>query len=247
MTDQAHTFLPSGTLTNDRVSSVLSEALDIWSSAYFACVRAAVSCVDTTRHSVTEHPFKATSDHVSLSFSDRGQRRLVELALGESLEGKVLREVDRQLLDDFAHRLAADLVGRLDRLLEPHTAGPVLRLELTLDGKPVGNLLVKQQAIVELVRKSLPTKTVTARSPKARTRAVAGLPVTVEAVLGQLELTVEDAKGLAIGDVLILDRTLKEHAAIRITEGPTTVAVGHLVPENGRNTIIVAKSGKELN
>ena len=74
----------------------------------------------------------------------------------------------------------------------------------------------------------------------------AHLPVKVEAVLGRSRLTIEDANGLAVGDVLILDRVLGEDAELRV-QGGGLVAVGQLVADNGHNTIRIASSGKGLN
>lgn len=246
MTDQPRAFLPAGALTDDRVRQALAEALDGWSRAWFVSARADLSLASAGKLSVADEQADGFGQHARLAPSGAGKRRLIEAALGEGLEGKVLSAADRQALDAFYARLALDLVERIDRLLG-REAGPQMRLEVTLGGRPIAALGVNRGAVVALVRRALPARSLDGAFPASRADAVAQLPVRVEAVLGRALLTIEDAKGLAVGDVIVLDRPLNENAQIRIDPGRALVAEGRLVPDPDGNRLIIDTPGKGLN
>lgn len=245
MTDQPRAFLPAEALTGGRIRQALSEALDGWSRAWFASARADVAPGGAGRLSVADEQADAVGQYARLSLSGGGKRRLLEAALGEGLEGKVLSPADRHLLDAFHAGLAADLVERIDRLLG-REAGPQMRLELTLGGRPIGALRVSREAVVALVRRALPASSGATAFPISRVVAVAHLPVAVEAVLGTALVTIDDAKGLAAGDVIVLDRRVDEAAQLRMDGGGAIVARGRLVPHERGNSLIIDTSAKGL-
>lgn len=248
MTDAPRAFLPAGALTGERINRALFEPLDAWSRACFPATQAEVSWEESGSPPAFNGAIVAVGERTSLLVSGPGKRRLLELALGKTLEGITLSEGDRRLLDAFATRIAENLVARLDGALGPD-AGPVISLILALGGHAIGCLELKRQAIITLVRQSLLPTSTASRTPflQSRMQTVTGLPIVVEGVLGRLQLTVEDANGLAVGDVLVLDRALEETAELRVEVSGALAAVGQLRPDQGCNTIIIVKSGKELN
>lgn len=247
MSQQPRAFLPAEALTSERVSRAFGNVLEGWRRAWFRSASVDISIGSASR------PFAPGDDGdaavrraARLSLSRPGRRRLIEAALDESLEGKVLTPADRQLLDTFADRLASDLADRLEPLLGPEDGQP-MALDLVLDARSIGTLAVSREAIVGLVRASLPRKPRNVGSLISRTGALNRLVIEVEAVLGRSVLTLEDAKELSAGDVIILDRRLDANTDIRLGEGGAPIAQGRLVHDQGRNSIIIDKSGKGFN
>jgi flagellar motor switch/type III secretory pathway protein FliN len=79
----------------------------------------------------------------------------------------------------------------------------------------------------------------------ARRQALGAEPVVLEVQAGSAELALADLQTLAVGDVLRLDRTLREPLAITVaTEG--TVCLGHLGLLHGRKAVqLVASSSTD--
>lgn len=245
MTGQSRAFLPAGALTEERISHAIADPLDTWSRTYFAAADIDV-CGVQKQESRAPDTSTGPDARTSFSLTVPGRRRLLETALGESLDGKIMHEADRQLLDAFADRLVSELVELFDRALTP-VQGPSLTLDISIDGRPIGHLTVSHQAIITRVRRALPTKVDRTAFVQSRLGTVAQLEIPVEGVLGRSRLTVEDASGLAVGDVLILDRGLEQDAEVRVCQDRVLVARGRLVPDKGRNTIIVGEIEKGLN
>ncbi|MDR2858134.1 MAG: FliM/FliN family flagellar motor C-terminal domain-containing protein [Novosphingobium sp.] len=242
MTGPVRPFLPPGALTSERVQRVLADVLAAWSRDCFMSAAVAVSCDDAARPALNDDMAETASGGAALVLTGPGKRCLIEQALGESLAGRTLCDADRQLLDAFAAVLADDLVARLDRLLEP-AGGPAMRLRLMLGERTAGSLTVGRDAITGLVRKALPAGTDERAITSTRMSAIARVPVAIEGVLGRSQLSIEDANGLAAGDVLVLDRSLGGNAEIRAAGSGALIALGRLVPDSGRNTIRIAGSG----
>jgi flagellar motor switch/type III secretory pathway protein FliN len=117
--------------------------------------------------------------------------------------------------------------------------GAQVNIGISVRGKDLLNIHCPQQSLVTKL-KSLLGLPAPARNPLgSRINALKPTRVATKGVLGRAELSVSELEGLAIGDVLILDRALSDTAELRLVETDRLVASGKLHCENGQMCIRV--------
>ena len=238
----ARNWLPRQAVSRPAVRAAIATVVDDWSTRWFAAGRARLSQLRVaplppqgpdawpgwTRHGVF---------HSRLT--PPGEARLIELALDFGAAPSRKSGPDRTLLQEFCRRAVADLVSALEQRLaaaETHASeaqtGDVV-LELTdLEGGRILSISTPVSAFADLVRASLPQserQLVLTR----RAEALAPTPITLEAHAGRATVTIAELNGLASGDVLVLDRRLKEGIALRLADAQAILLVGDLCAQEG--------------
>jgi len=238
-------WLPDAALTLDRISAALSICLQEWAQAWIgdAVTAAQVQFSDAAQISAQTGRVHAAGSASTVSSDGRGKRTLLEALLGTSLHGHVLTERDHRLLDGLAGRALEDLVARCDRLVgafpAPAETARVLVVTLRCPAGEIAKLELPHAALAGLVKASLGDNHGKAMSVSSRAQALDEATVEIEAVLGENILRFEDVAGLAVGDVLLLDRSLDEPAQIRIAQAGVTLGAGVLSRDGNRVALTI--------
>lgn len=232
MTSEVRDWLPSEAFSANLVEAALAGIVEEWASVWLSnagALRVDVKGVEE----ILSCPSRIAVDGqaVAASFDGHGKRLVLELALGIRLDGASLGETDHRLLDSFSARLFHDLVERLDQHLGGVVTdgGGILEtvvLTSSADGELV-HLRLSQHALVPLIKRGIGTSPHTSE-PVPRQQALAATPVALEAVLGKSQLSMDELRGLAVGDVLVLDRAVDGPIDLRIIETGQIIAAGQL-------------------
>lgn len=238
MTSEVRDWLPREAFAANLVTAALSGVIDEWASVWFSdagALRIEVEGAD----GVLSSPSGAAIDGqaVTASFDGYGKRLVLEMALGLRFDRPSLNETDHKLLDSFAIRLFRDLVERLDRHMEATvtngSASHMATVVLSGAGGDLAHLRVSQPALIPLIKACIGVSK-HALEPVPYQQALAATPVVLEAVLGKATLAMGELKGLAPGDVLVLDRAVDGPIDLRIMETGQIVVAGRLQRNDGR-------------
>jgi len=238
-------WLPDAALTLDRISAALSVCLQEWAEAWIgdAVTAAQVQFSDAAQISTQVGRIHAAGSATTVSSEARTKRTLLEALLGTSLHGHVLTERDHRLLDGLAGRALEDLVARCDRLVSafpaPAETARIAILTLRCPAGEIAKLELPHAALAGLVKASLGDVRTKATSIRSRAQALDEATVEIEAILGENILRFEDVAGLAVGDVLLLDRSLDEPAQIRIAQAGVTLGAGVLSRDGNRVALTI--------
>ena len=238
-------WLPDAALTLDRISAALSVCLQEWAEAWIgdAVTAAQVQFSDAAQISTQVGRIHVAGSATSISSEGRAKRALLEALLGSSLHGHVLTERDHRLLDGLAGRALQDLVARCDDLGRatdlPAAAARAAIVTLRCPAGEIAKLELPHSALAGLVKASLGDNHGKPMSISSRVEALGEAAVEIEAVLGENILRFEDVAGLAVGDVLLLDRALEEPAQIRIAQAGVTLGAGMLSRDGNRVALTI--------
>jgi len=231
-------WLPPDAFTEDAVRPALDQTVSVWSARWFVGARAVISAV----HPGGVKPRMAQSLQVKggvpqAELPGRGKRTLLEAALGTDLSGLTLTECDHRVLDDFAAEAIKDLLAALDSLGEGGANGPSLCVTLSLEGKemvcitlPGGVLIPTMKAAIGAVRRR-------GAAPRSRVDALKPVKLMAEGLLGRAEVTLDDLRDLAVGDVVVLDSSLKSMVELRLPGNSQRIGRGRLVRTNEQISI----------
>ena len=238
-------WLPDAALTLDRISAALSVCLQEWAEAWIgdAVTAAQVQFSDAAQISTQVGRIHAAGSATTVSSEARTKRALLEALLGTSLHGHVLTERDHRLLDGLAGRALEDLVARCDRLVGvipvPAATARVLVVTLRCPAGEIAKLELPHAALAGLVKASLGDNHGKPMAISSRVEALGEAAVEIEAVLGENILRLEDVAGLAVGDVLLLARSLDEPAQIRIAQADMVLGAGILSRDGNRVALTI--------
>jgi len=230
MSGEARDWLPAAALDAPAVRRALGDAVSSWSERWLPGGRLAAAGFAAHRPGAPL-PASGWTRYGTAALLAADGLRLAGLALGTRPEGLVLSEVDRDILGRFTARIAADLASALDRAIgrtppaegeaepvadDPLPDGGLLFAIADCAGAPVLHGAVPLAALVPF-RKSLLRGERRPRPALARLgRAAGATPVRVEARLGTAVLALGDLAALGAGDVLILDRSIEQGAALAL-------------------------------
>jgi flagellar motor switch/type III secretory pathway protein FliN len=212
------------------VQAALEDVVAEWSRRWFSQgVAGPVARRDRERQlAASAEQLQVAGEQVSVRLSGRGRRQLLEAALCENLGSRALNPADHQLLETFSRRVAEDLVERIDSALsnsrsdkEPRETS--VELGISLNGREICSIHCVEEALLPLIRLQLGEPAGQALPLQQRMAALGPVRFEVESVLGRVELAADDLEGLAIGDVLILDRSV--HAPVELCIS----GVGHIL------------------
>jgi len=238
-------WLPDAALTLDRISAALSVCLQEWAEAWIgdAVTAAQVQFLNASQISTQVGRVHAAGSATTVSSEARTKRALLEALLGTSLHGHVFTERDHRLLDGLAGRALEDLVARCDRLVgafpAPAATARIAILTLRCPAGEIAKLELPHAALAGLVKASLGDVRSKPMSISSRAQALGEATVEIEAVLGENILRFEDIAGLAVGDVLLLDRSLDEPAQIRLAQAGVVLGAGLLSRDANRVALTI--------
>lgn len=239
-------WLPEGTLAPASVQAALAELFERWSRNWFAGepVRPAgpLSRIANPRAELRKTVWHGCVEGVSIGLPPVGLSVLGAMVLDVSPSIGQRGEKDIALLDALGKEVLDDLKLRLSQLLtlgrpvwnqaDPdRSGGSAYRLEILTGERALAiQLELSEPCFVRFVRASFPDP---AEVPPLAdgAAALAGLPVSLAALLGRCHLTLAELAELVPGDVLVLDRMTGEDL-------PLSVAGATLA--QGRCTVVEA-------
>jgi flagellar motor switch/type III secretory pathway protein FliN len=235
VTDSVREWLPAGAFTTETLRAALAPPVEEWALCWFGAAAAWIAEGGHGGAQTTSVSGAARGARVVLD--GPGRRALLELALAVELGGASLNELDRRLLDAVADRLVEDLLERVERHLgDPaaaHRGQPEASVRLASRAGDMGFLHVAAGALVPLLKRRM-ARYLPVGTLGDRRRTLEAVPVAVEAVLGRVELTVDELDGLAVGDVLVLDRALDAPVDLRVGACGAPLGAGRLKKDQGR-------------
>lgn len=234
-------WLPDEAFSGPTLTGLFSGPVNAWAAEWFAGATVVVAAV-AGREPLPAQPGVQQFQHgcITLSLLGAGKRRVLEAVLGLDLAQQTLTEADRHILDVLATEIVEDLGKRLQTELGASDAPTTDRcstLVLSMAGRELLAFRCPKHLLVPLLKKrSIPS--VSKRGGLgSRMKALGGMPVVAEALLGHVELAVADIEGLAVGDVLVLDRSLTEPAELRLAGAERIFARGKVQRNNNRTAI----------
>jgi len=238
VTIEARTWLPANSFTLERVREALGDILDDWARSWMGSTTMTVARVNTAQalgRLSEDAELRSSDGTIDLVLSGHGKRNLIEAALRVELAGAPLNDADHRLLTLFAKKLVDDLAEKIRRSIGEDTGQDDARIALTLalDGKDSMSLALPRSTIAQCIKARI-ARSSRAIKPTRRRIALASTFVGIEAVLGRVSLSVEDLKGLAIGDVLVLDRPATAPVDLKISETGRHLRSGILQSDHGR-------------
>ncbi len=233
MTVATADWLPKAAFSESAVKAVLSGLVGGWSERWFARARASISAV---RFSAAT----AQGDGAALELPGPGKRLLLEAALDCELTGQMLGEGDHSVLDVFAAQIGQDLITALDKLTgagkQPSGSG-CIALGIAVAGSDMLTVRLAAGALVPALKARLGGSRRAGAAPRSRVEALKQTRLEAEAILGRAELALGDLRELSVGDVLILDRALRDPVELRLADGGRTIGRGGLARNGGRISI----------
>ncbi|WP_157215374.1 hypothetical protein [Flavisphingomonas formosensis] len=241
MSHRVRPWLPASALSVERVRAALAAPLDAWTQRWFAQAAITLSaCQPAARlAAVPESTVRiahATSTSAIL-LPARGKRHLIEAVLDISLSDVTVSEDDHRLLDAFARRICEDLLDRLGASGEAPAPGATsLRLTISHGRDELLHLDCADTLIIAHIRRA---RRPAAQPPKltGRWQALGGQPVAAVALAGRAQLSLEELKGLAVGDVVLLEGAVNGRAALSFPPSGAIMAQATLGNDQGRRIL----------
>lgn len=252
MTSPVREWLPDSALTGSLVQTTISALVANWSSRWFCQLPLAIErlhCADglpTAINLEQERQFRGRI--VVIQCSKTRLHQLVECALDMKESPPAWENSDRALIDAFADKMIADLLNEVEGALvkaEDHVPAWVYE-QNGFRGNGIVYADLCDQRPRTLLTIALPRSAVIAlckeatdaplRSPKkltSRLNALSVVSVPIEVSLGTTTMSINDLRGVAIGDVVILDRSLKEGVDLIAAGSNRPFAKADLKPDNG--------------
>jgi hypothetical protein len=249
-------WLPVEALAGTGVRAAVADAVGAWSAAWFP--RQAYLVASLKPVAAGSAPIAAYSDWrvyraaAAIACPHGTGAALVAAALDAKPGQGAATGADRELLAGFESRLLADLALKLEQALgiagtfqDPpraasHPYGPLGGLAIGLTDEAGANplaLALPLPALVPFVKNAMPPAPVRRPAPSPLAPALGATRVALEATLGEAELAFGDLRALAPGDVLLLDTSLGQPAALALRGRPVPVARGSLGEQAGRLTL----------
>lgn len=246
-------WLPKEALDAAPVRAAVAGAVDDWSSAWFG--ERPFGEASFTNYGGADAPAAPGAGWlvhraaVAIGCAADRLEALVGCALGAKPGQAPTTEMDRELFGGFAQRLIGDLAQKVEQALRIDGAPQVPPVQAERPLEPLGGLAVELpdgrgrlwvalaiplQAVVRFLK---------AAASRARPRpglgggmgqALRASAVVVEAVLGEAELALAELRGLAPGDVIVLDASVGRPAMLTLAGGEAPVGRGSLGECDGR-------------
>jgi hypothetical protein len=226
-------WLPPEAFTADRVRGALEQIVGDWSVRWFAGRLLAISSVDPCSDN-SQPRVEAKGGVIRAVLDGKGERNMVEALLGVDLGKVQLQESDHRVLDALAKGVLEDLVSELERHLGK---GRDAQLAITLGfaGRDSVVLEVPRCALVPLIKARQTRGPGSGTKPVRPGTALAASEICLDGILGEAAMSVTEVAGLAVGDVLVLDRGLHEPVEVRL--GGRVMGYGKLTQREGRTAV----------
>lgn len=230
---EARPWLPGTAFTPQLLDRALGGLLADWSSDWFPELRVGISGLGQPGDARLRAPeqIRVAGDCAMARMDGRGQRHLLEAVFGTGLQGTGLNDADHRVLQSFATCIVESLVHCVDAALHGTSAQPDeqrLALLVSADDIDLLELSVPAASVTPLIKTRIGRFLSKREQLTDRFAALASADVTVEAVLGEAVIGVQDLEGLAVGDVLILGSSIESPIELRLCVGKQSVGRGKL-------------------
>jgi hypothetical protein len=246
-------WLPANAAENDRVREALDEIVVRWARSWFSHAVLGVTGLASFAHSApqvdADAGWRIGTSGFAVSASSRARARLSEWALNVRLSEHSLSNVDQQLLERFEDKMLEDLLSQLysalgSTLLDRGSdlssggLGGVIAKVSELGGGGLLTIAAPLAAVLALCCAPSGERSRGGRLVKLAD-SVAPLPMTLEALLGEAEVSLAELQGLAAGDVLVLGAALSDPGSIRLVNAGATVARAKLTEIDGAFALVL--------
>jgi hypothetical protein len=241
-------WLPAEAVERSAVSAAVEAVVAEWAAHWFVRGEFRLESwgLASPDRMLGEAGSRACGGGVEANCSTRAAARVAGLALDARAETTDLNERDRLLVSALARQIVDDLAQRLRRLGgregQPPEAMPGARLVVAsiAEGADVlFSLAIPLPLLLGVSRRTLPRPPAATKIEGERLDAVGRSTVRLEATLGTAILSLAEAKGLAPGDILLLDRTLGDAADLTFAQSPGVVARGVLTETEGQLALVL--------
>jgi len=231
-------WLPAGFADRMDVRSALSDEVTNWASAWFASP--CLGAVDFGRSQVVG------DGPVVLAIDAADQLQLAALAADVTDPIEALSGADRTLLRGLGDEMFADLRRRLQALLAPTAengfGGADVEMRLGPKGlRPSLRIGLAETTLVGLAKRLMEPPAPASGPLETMTSALTETRLTVDATLGKVDLTLGDLRGLATGDVLVLDTPLDGKIGLSLSGSETQFATALLSQTGDDMTLTVSR------
>jgi hypothetical protein len=248
MNVQPRAWLPKDAIAPERIRPAIDQLMTEWGRAWLAESRPLLKTAfqyDWPSASTSAN-WRSAAGVVSLELTRVVQAVIAGAMLGVTVPSGSLQALERTIIEDIARAAADDLLVRFVGL----TGLKVEACELSdqaIDlsscswwsvglgvGKPGFKFALSDSALIAISKRAL--------APARRSRpvslreALALHEIKVSASLGRCALSLADLKGLAVGDVLVLDRAVEGPLEINVDGRPSLLRAS-LEAEDGKATI----------
>lgn len=247
MTLASRAWLPADIQAPPRLLDEVAALVGSWSERWFVADRftllGSFGRVAANRSTVASGACRALDANLALGLPAGGISDIGSVALSVGLSSRPAADV--QLLSDVGRACLADLEKELSQLLHipggtwrDSTGGlgelPVYRVAIGAPDRAVSLTLdLSEQVFFEAVRRAVP-KVGAAKPLGSAERALAAATVVLTAPLGRSAITISEYSGLAVGDILVLDRPV---GALPLAINGRTTARGACVFTPGDNSV----------
>jgi flagellar motor switch/type III secretory pathway protein FliN len=232
-------WLPAGIAQRPEVRAELARVVDGWASAWFAT--ACLSAADFGRPQDG-----GVGQPLALAVGPGELLHLAALAADLTDAPEALTGADRTLLRGLGEAMVADLHRRIEDRLAIGAPAPVggesLEIRIGPRGaRPTLIIAIAEAALVGLAKGLMSTPPAPRASLTGIAQALTETSLTIEAILGEANLTFGDLRGLAVGDVLVLDTPLEGLLALSLSGGDRAFATARLNPSDDHLTLTVSR------
>lgn len=244
-------WLPLSSLADETISAGLADSLAAWCEAWFKPPgRVSLSIVHAGRPvwaaAGADYRWEVHRAKAALAAGPTAMARLCALAFDAPAPFRIAGERDRLVVQEFERRLLGDLAERIEAafgIAGSARAEPERLDDPWADEETVAALTAFADG-TEAIRVALPARTLvpfrkgraTPSRPKrplaALSAAAAAARVPLAVRLGTSELSLDELRGIAPGDVLLLDRDIEQPAEL-VADG-RAFAHARLVEADGK-------------
>jgi flagellar motor switch/type III secretory pathway protein FliN len=249
MSDRPRDWLPAEAAERPAVRARVDAAVAAWSQAWIVGegVHLEGWALASTTPVASVDVWRTCAGGLRVCCSPRASLRLAVAALGTRAEDVELTDRDRVLLSALGERMIDDLVRRLRDLPGPEGgaaaaggAEPRVVARLADGTASLFAVSLPLPLVTRLARQALPAPRPAASRPAQRATSIAKATVRLEATLGGVQVDLVQLRGLAVGDVLVLDRALAD--PIQLSVAGVAIGCGALSEVDGRSALILQTS-----
>lgn len=239
MTTAAWNWLPDGAIASPEVLGLVDAAIGRWSQSWFPAWRLQRRGL-LFANAPAGARIVASTPKVVVGALNGAVDAMVSRVMDEDITRLELGDGDHAILDALTDELFRDLARELDVALAgeeadepsgaPDVSGAVL-IDLTdEDGRKVLWVETSRKVLASARHMVLPASTAGPAGQLVSLRSAIGeTPVALSATVGSVIIPLPEARKLAPGDVIVLDRRLDQAIDLVAASGGTRVACATLV------------------
>jgi hypothetical protein len=246
MIERLRDWLPPQAADQPGVRAMIDGVVAEWSSHWIALEMLSLSAWGAAQDAAGDGAWRDCGDGLQVSCSARAGLRLACMALGARVEQVDLGDRDRSLLTDLAGRMVDDLADRLRRRLgaaapriEFAASEPRFVAKVSDGCDTLLAVSIPFPLLIRLCRQALPKARPTAVAPELRREAVTPTRIRLRATLGSALLGLAEVRDLAVGDLLVLDRTVDD--TVELSVAGACVGHGVLTEIDGQAALILQR------